>query len=89
MGQPDRKASVSKADRLPLSEIRYRQKMRIREVMVFSSPVYGKIGYYVCPRCSTTLEREFMPFCDRCGQRLDWRGYRKAKKICPGSHHHQ
>lgn len=62
----------------------YRRGMLVTEVMVFSSPLYGKTGYYVCPRCSVTLEREFMSFCDRCGQRLDWKDYKKAKVIQPG-----
>jgi len=67
----------------------YRQKMRVTEVLIISSALYGKTGYYVCPRCSITLEREFMAFCDRCGQRLDWKDYRKAKKIYPGQRHSQ
>ena len=25
-----------------------------------------------CPRCETTMEREYQLFCDRCGQRLNW-----------------
>jgi len=62
----------------------YRQKMRVTEVVVISSAFYGETGYYVCPQCSVTLEREFMTFCDRCGQRLDWKDHRKAKKIYPG-----
>ena len=48
--------------------------------MVFSY-IGGKTTYYVCPRCKITLEREFMAFCDRCGQKLDWRSYKKAKII--------
>ncbi len=62
----------------PLSN--YRQGMRVTELMVFSYSG-GKTGYYVCPRCKATMEREFMAFCDRCGQKLDWRGYKKAKII--------
>lgn len=31
--------------------------------------------YPVCPRCKTTLEREYQSFCDRCGQALDWKKY--------------
>lgn len=57
----------------------YRLQMPVTEVMVFP---YGN-GYYVCPRCHITLEREFMAFCDRCGQHLGWRGYKKAKVIYP------
>lgn len=28
--------------------------------------------YPVCPRCKCSLDREYMNFCDRCGQKLDW-----------------
>ena len=71
---------------LELAELRlsYRLGMRITEIMVFDSPVYGKTGYYVCPRCKTTMEQEFISYCDRCGQHLDWKDYRKAKIIYPG-----
>ena len=59
----------------------YRMQLPIREVMVFQT---GHV-FYVCPRCGITLEREFMSFCDRCGQHLGWRGYRKAKVVHSGS----
>lgn len=54
----------------------------VTELMVFPACL-GKPAYYVCPRCKITMEREFMSFCDRCGQRLDWHGYRYAKIIYP------
>ena len=60
----------------------YRLQMPVTEVMVFPD---GN-GYYVCPRCHITVEREFMSFCDRCGQHLGWKGYKKARKIYPGQH---
>lgn len=25
-----------------------------------------------CPKCGSTMERDFQRFCDRCGQRLNW-----------------
>ena len=59
----------------------YRLLMPVAEVIVFSN---GH-AYYVCPRCGITLEREFVAYCDRCGQHLDWRGYKKAKVVYPGS----
>lgn len=59
----------------------YRMEFPIKEVMVFPN---GD-AYYVCPRCDMTLEREFMSYCDRCGQHLGWRGYRKAKVIYPAN----
>lgn len=61
----------------------YRNGMLVNEVMVFEI-WFGKTGYYVCPRCKITMDREFMYFCDRCGQKLDWRYYRKAKIVYPG-----
>ena len=57
----------------------YRVPMRVTEGVLLSAGVY-----YRCPRCRRTLDREFMAFCDRCGQRLDWRGYSKAKLSLPG-----
>ena len=62
----------------------YRKGMFIEEIMVFDT-WYGKTGYYVCPRCKITMDREFMSFCDRCGQKLDWKYYKKAKVIYPGN----
>lgn len=35
----------------------------------------------VCPRCQVSLEREYCKFCDRCGQKLSWIGFGKAKVI--------
>ena len=58
----------------------YRMDLPVNEVMVFPN---GD-AYYVCPRCDITLEREFMSYCDRCGQRLGWKGYKKAKVVYPG-----
>ena len=37
--------------------------------------------YYLCPRCDIPIDREFQKCCDRCGQQLDWIGYRKAKLV--------
>ena len=58
----------------------FRQPMPVTEVMIFKD---GSC-YYVCPHCSITMECEFMGFCDRCGQHLGWKDYKKAKKIYPG-----
>ena len=57
----------------------YRPKMPVAEAVLFLD---GN-RYYVCPRCRATMEREFMNFCDRCGQHLDWNGYKKAKLVYP------
>ncbi len=37
--------------------------------------------YPICPRCSSTLEREYMSYCNCCGQRLGWSDFDNAKVI--------
>ena len=57
----------------------YRAKLQIREA------IYLRDGaYYLCPRCRISLDRDFQVYCDRCGQHLDWTGYRKARVIFSG-----
>ena len=46
----------------------YRIPLPVVEVVVLRS---GD-GYCVCPRCNTLLDREYMRFCDCCGQHLAW-----------------
>ncbi len=51
---------------------------RIPRLVVESKSFRSFTGYYtypVCPRCKTTMEREYMAFCSRCGQKLDWSRY--------------
>lgn len=61
----------------------YRFAMPVTELMVFESGK-RKDYYYVCPQCGITLDREFVAYCDRCGQHLDWKGYKKVKLVYPG-----
>ncbi len=63
----------------------YRIPMPVTELMVFPDCL-GQPAYYICPRCKLTMEREYMNFCDRCGQRLDWRGCGHAKIVYPGAY---
>lgn len=58
----------------------YRAKLQIREVIQLRGG-----AYYLCPRCRISLDRDFQSFCDRCGQHLDWKSYRKARLIFPGT----
>ena len=55
----------------------YRRPMSVTQRLIVS--VRTKDGYFLCPRCKITLDREFVSYCDRCGQRLDWRNYKKAE----------
>lgn len=58
----------------------FRLPMRVTELRVYHS-FFGSTGYYKCPRCRITMEREFMAYCDRCGQRLDWDDYENVRII--------
>ena len=33
--------------------------------------------------CGRTMEREYQPYCDRCGQCLDWSAFSKTTMILP------
>ena len=59
--------------------ISYRMPMMVKDAIVFRRRPVEDI-YYCCPRCQRTLNREFLSFCDGCGQCLDWSEYRKAKR---------
>lgn len=51
--------------------------MPVREAVCYRS---GEI-YPLCPRCQIPLDREYQGFCDRCGQRLEWRDYSRARVL--------
>lgn len=51
-----------------INAISYRIPLPVVEVVVFHSGG----GYCVCPRCDNLLDREYMRFCDCCGQHLAW-----------------
>ena len=58
----------------------YRIPMKVNEAIIFSRWPEDDI-YYRCPRCQRLLEREFLSYCNLCGQCLNWRDYKKAKVI--------
>ena len=57
-------------------ELSFRRPMAVTEVVLFSRDTYP---YPRCPRCCRTMEREYMGFCDRCGQKLDWTSFGEAE----------
>lgn len=52
----------------------YRLPMTVSEIYLYRD----RNTYPVCPRCKTTLEREYQSYCDRCGQALNWDKFDKA-----------
>lgn len=68
---------MRKSEKEAILAISFREKMPVIEILL------NKDGSAepLCPRCKTPLDREFMSFCDSCGQRLDWHGFSFAKAI--------
>ena len=60
--------------------IAYRTPMMVDESVIIRKALNDDL-YYCCPRCQIFLARDFMAYCDRCGQCLDWSEYRNAKHI--------
>ena len=63
-------------------EMAFREPMPVTHIRCFHF-FHGLTGFPVCPQCGRTLEREYQPYCDRCGQCLDWKGFSKATIILP------
>lgn len=61
-----------------LLELRFRRAMAVTEVVYFS-PSTG--SFPRCPRCHQTIDREYMHFCDRCGQKLDWTSFEDSAAV--------
>ena len=60
------------------TQLRYRLPMQVT-----SERKLGSLGYFpVCPRCQMTIEREYMGYCDRCGQKLDWKMCEYSDLLC-------
>ena len=60
-------------------ELSFRRPLAVTEAVLFPR---DRFHYPRCPRCRLTLDREYMSFCDRCGQRLDWGLFaRRAKEL--------
>lgn len=59
------------------SVYRYRIPMQVKRIRRFLDGSY----YPICPGCQQTIDREYMRFCDRCGQRLVWEMYEFATVV--------
>lgn len=59
----------------------YRVAMR---VIHFRLEPFGNGSYTafpVCPRCGHSMGREYQSFCECCGQKLSWEGFRHATPL--------
>ena len=62
----------------------FRVPMRVTAVYRYSTG--GNACYPLCPRCQTTLPREYQQYCDRCGQCLSWERFDEAELIAHPLH---
>ena len=58
--------------------LKYRTSMSVTSYKIYLN--YN--CYAICPRCNSSLDREFMDYCNNCGQKLSWRNftYKRKKK---------
>ena len=63
--------------RARIPAIQYRIPLPVREVLVLLS---GD-SYPICPRCDCMVDREYMNYCDSCGQCLGWELFGSARVI--------
>ena len=57
----------------------YHVPMKVTKAVIFLRWPKDNI-FYRCPRCQQLLEREWMAYCSRCGQCLDWHSSRRTKR---------
>lgn len=58
----------------------YRAPMEVTHILKLPGGCY----YPVCPRCKSSVDREYMRYCDRCGQKLGWKRIKEAIIVYPG-----
>jgi hypothetical protein len=63
--------NTNKLLRWALDELSRRQQLLVTE----------HTGYSICPRCYSTLDREYIKYCCSCGQNLKWLSLRKQKYV--------
>jgi len=54
------------------NQLSFRRGKRVSRQKTILSP-WGDTSYYLCPSCGILLKREFVRYCDACGQKLNWR----------------
>ena len=52
-----------------LNAVSYRTALPVTKVILYSN---DKFCYPMCPRCKISMDRDYMSFCDHCGQKLNW-----------------
>jgi len=61
--------------RCVVDAVSYRIALPVREISVCGNDD----SFPICPRCDQTMDREYMAFCDCCGQKINWQTLPMAK----------
>ena len=51
---------------------RIKRHVDYTEELSYREPMLVSYLQAICPRCESSMEREYVSYCDRCGQALDW-----------------
>lgn len=73
----DKRHEILPSGRILIEAVSYRIPRPVTSGLQYPS---GDI-YPLCPRCDRSLDREYMEFCNCCGQHLSWRGLAFATVI--------
>ena len=66
--------------RLFIKAVSYRIPLPVTKIIVYTD----NTAYPLCPRCDSAIEREYVFFCDQCGQKLYWDLFECARVVRPG-----
>ena len=58
-------------------ELSFRYPKKVKKVILYEN----EDTFPICPSCKMTMEREYQSYCDRCGQKLNWKYFNEAKVI--------
>ena len=61
----------------PGENLSYRSPLQVTEIFETSDGEH----FPICPRCKVSLEYEYMRYCNRCGQKLNWRNFPRSATI--------
>lgn len=64
----------------PEEALTYRTPLDVTQIFV----TFDDESFPICPRCGISLDREYQSYCDRCGQKLSWRRFSRAKVVRAG-----
>ena len=64
-----------------IKAVSYRISLPVTKIIVYAD----NTSYPLCPRCDSAIEREYVFFCDQCGQKLNWDLFEYARVVRPGS----